>query len=355
MSTEIELASDIVEGPADGTKPRPHPSGSLITISIPVFNEEKNISRLLERLDDATRPLDKYQFEFLFTDNHSEDRTFEILADEAAKDPRIRVVRFSRNFGFQQSILANYLNAKGEAAIQIDADLQDPPELFENFLEYWEKGYKVVYGVRRRRQEGKVIGFARKTFYKLVNRLSETDIPVDAGDFRLVDRVIIEHLRKVHDRNPYLRGIIAELGYAQIGIPYNRDERRAGSSKFGFSSLLRLAIDGLCSHSTRPIELISSFGFLLSFITFLGVAIYVGIFLFSSSEFLPSGFTTIVLLLLLSIGINAIFVGIIGEYIGRIFKNTRDVPTPIVIDRIEPRADTGTVEIKTELETGSAQ
>jgi polyisoprenyl-phosphate glycosyltransferase len=189
---------------------QPPQERTLITISVPVLNEEDNIDRLLTRLDAVARDNPKHQFEFLFTDNASTDNTFANLAERAATDRRIRVLRFSRNFGFQRSILTNFLNAKGHAAIQVDADLQDPPELITEFLAKWEQGYKVVYGIRRHRIENRFMKLARRLHYQLIKSLSEVPIPIDAGDFRLVDRAIIEALRQQTDQAPYIRGIISQ-------------------------------------------------------------------------------------------------------------------------------------------------
>ncbi len=313
---------------------QPPQQRKLITISIPVLNEEGNIDNLLERLDAVARNCPKYDFEFLFTDNASTDRTFAKLAERAVNDRRIRVLRFSRNFGFQRSILTNLLNARGAAAVQIDADLQDPPELIGEFLSKWEQGYKVVYGVRRRPYENPLMRIARKIHYRLIRRLSEVDVPLDAGDFRLVDRVIIEHLRTYIDQAPYLRGVIASLGYSQIGIPYERSHRIAGRSKFNFARLLVLSIDGICSQSTKPLHYITLFGSLTSILVAIMLIVYMFIFFFSSEDF-PRGFMTLVLLVLTSIGINAAFVGLIGEYVGRIYNNVRGGPVTVIADRIE--------------------
>ncbi|MGL4396240.1 MAG: glycosyltransferase family 2 protein [Hyphomicrobium sp.] len=306
----------------------------LITISIPVYNEVDNVAPLLQRLRALATECAAYDFEFLFTDNASNDGTFDTLAEEARKDQRIRVLRFTRNFGFQLSILANYLHAKGDAAIQIDADLQDPPELIPEFLSAWEKGYKVVYGIRKSRKENALLNGARRIYYRLLRRLSTAAVPIDAGDFRLIDRVIIEHLRKSNDNSPYLRGMIAEFGYAQIGIPYDRSGRSKGVSKFRLPALIRLAIDGVCSQSTKPLEVITIFGFILSFLSFLATIFYFVWFLLYAENATP-GFTTIVILMLLSTGLNAAFVGVLGEYIGRIFRNTRELHLPILEHRIE--------------------
>jgi dolichol-phosphate mannosyltransferase len=312
-------------------------SRPLVTISIPVFNEEENLERLLCRLDALARRETGYEFEFLFTDNASTDGTFESLARLAHADPRIRVLRFSRNFGFQRSILVNYLNARGAAAVQIDADLQDPPELVSEFLRAWEEGYKVVYGIRQRRPESFLKRSARQLYYRFVTWLSETELPVDAGDFRLIDRVIIDELRNVHEQTPYLRGLIANMGYPQKGISYDRSARTAGRSKFRLLQLVELGIDGITSQSTRPLRLITMFGVLASLIAFTAAGFYLYVFLTAQST-LPAGFTTLVLIGLVSLGLNSFFIGLLGEYVGRVFNNTRGLPLALVERRIEPLA-----------------
>lgn len=307
----------------------------LVTISVPVLNEADNIKPLMERLRAVAETHQRYDFEFLFTDNASTDATFERLAGEARADNRIRVIRFTRNFGFQMSILTNYLNAKGDAAIQIDADLQDPPELFGEFLAAWEQGYKVVYGIRRSRPENPLLSAARKLFYRGLAKLSSVDLPVDAGDFRLIDRVVIEELRKVEDEAPYIRGVIAHLGYRQTGIPYDRAERQRGKSKFRLLSLIRLGVDGVCGQSTKPLELITLLGTTFSILSLLAALFYFAWYVLVVRK-PPQGFTTLVILILVSTSVQTAFIGLLGEYIGRIFKNTRHIPAPIIDQRIEP-------------------
>ncbi len=307
----------------------------LVTISIPVFNEEDSIPALLVRLRNLADKLPAYSFEFLFTDNASTDRTFELLAQEAKNDNRIRVLRFSRNFGFQRSILTNYLNARGEAAVQIDADLQDPPELIAQFLDFWEQGYKVVFGVRVRRKESRYLEWARKIYYRLIDRLSETAVPPDAGDFRLIDKIIIDQLRNLRDQQPYLRGHIASLGYPQIGIPYSREVRLAGVSKFPLRALIRLAIDGICSQSTKPLRYIGWIGVFICAASALIALTFLVAWSIGPASAAPRGFTTLALLLLFSIGLNSIFLGVIGEYLARIFETVRGQPAAIIERRIE--------------------
>jgi len=313
----------------------------LITISVPVFNEEENIPRLIDRLQALSEVEKQYDFEFLFTDNDSEDRTFELLAELSNQDDRIRVLKFSRNFGFQKSILTNFLYARGDAAIQLDADLQDPPELISEFLRNWESGYKVVYGVRKSRPESRILHSARRIFYRAVTWLSETYVPPDAGDFRLIDRVIIEQLRSVSDQTPYLRGLIASLGYPQKGIPYDRDARHYGSSKFGLFSLLELGLDGVTSQSTKPLRVITLFGFGICILTFFAVFMYLAFYFFGNSK-ISHGFTTLVILVLASIGINSFFLGLLGEYVGRVFNNSRGLPISIIEQQIDHKVHEAT-------------
>lgn len=310
----------------------------LITFAIPVYNEEANVDALTARLASTAAALaHAYEFEFLFTDNSSTDRTVDRLETIGASDPRIRVLRLSRNFGFQRSILTNYLNARGAAIIQIDADLQDPPEMARDFLALWEQGYKVVYGVRAKRQEGRAVTWLRRVGYDVINRLSDQPIPPGAGDFRLIDRVIVDALRTYNDHSPYLRGLIAELGYKQIGLQYDRAERTAGDSKFGLKALLRLGFDGLFSTSMVPLRLATWVGGIAVAASLAGIVYYV--YLRVADPRLASGMVSLHILVLISLGMNAILLGIIGEYVGRTFKNTRGGPLSLIDeDRAASRA-----------------
>ncbi len=267
--------------------------------------------------------------EFVFTDNHSEDRTFQLLEDLAARDPRVRVFRFSRNFGFQRSILTGYIKARGDVAIQLDCDLQDPPELIPVFLDHWRKGADIVYGVRVARKEGWLINGSRALFYRLIDRLSEHKIPVDAGDFRLISRRVIDLLANLDDAQPYLRGTIASLGFHQVGVEYARNARVAGESKFPFSKLLSLALDGILNHSTVPLRLSTYFGFSVSLVTLIGVIGYTAVKLITHAAW-PAGFATLAALILAGISINAMLLGIIGEYLGRMYMQMKKGPLTIV-------------------------
>lgn len=306
----------------------------LISIIVPVYNEEKNIWPLYERLLPVFKKLEgRYYFELIFTDNHSEDKSFELLKDLAQKDPRIRVLRFSKNFGYQQSIYTGYVSAQGDAAIQLDCDLQDPPEMISTFLEKWEEGHQVVYGIRKTRKEGFLINRVRRIFYWLIDRLSADKLPRDAGDFRLVDRKILNELKEIHDMHPYLRGTIASFGFRQIGIPYDRDKRHSGVGKFRLGTMIQLALDGILNHSILPLRLASIVGLGISCLTIFGIGIYaVGRLFFS--KYFPPGLATTFVLILFSITLNSIFLGIIGEYMGRIYQQVKRRPLVIIENRV---------------------
>jgi dolichol-phosphate mannosyltransferase len=302
----------------------------LISICVPVYNEERNVRLVYESLLSILAGVgDRYDFEFLFTDNHSTDRTFAALTELASLDPRVRAIRFSRNFGFQRSILTAYNNARGDAAVQIDCDLQDPPSLILEFLEKWESGYQVVYGVRTASKESWGMNTTRKIFYRLIDSLSDDPLPHDAGDFRLIDRRVLDQLLKFDDYQPYLRGAIASLGFEQIGIPYSRAERQHGESKFSFGELIGLALDGIFNHSVVPLRIATYLGLLISVVTFLGIVCYgIGRLVFGANW--PPGFASVIVLILGSLSLNALFLGIIGEYLGRIYRQVKRRPLTIV-------------------------
>lgn len=306
---------------------------ALISYIVPVFNEEDNIGRLYSELLKLTKQLETdYDYEIVFTDNHSTDQTESILVQLASKDINIKVIRFSKNFGYQKSILTGYLNAKGNVAVQIDCDLQDPLEIVPVFLQKWREGYDVVYGIRRSRKENWTINSVRKLFYYLIDKLSDEKIPRDAGDFRLVDRKILEQLSLIHDEQPYLRGTIAAMGFKQIGIPYDRNERLKGESKFSFPQLVKLAFDGILNHSLVPLRFATYIGLIVSIFTFLGL---IGYLLGKTlGADWPAGFATMTILILLSLSLNALFLGIIGEYLGRIFQQVKQKPLTIIEKKI---------------------
>lgn len=318
----------------------------LVSIIIPVFNEEDNVRKTYAELKRTTAELTGYEFEFVFTDNHSTDSTFAILCDIARDDPAVRVARFARNFGFQKSVLTGYRLARGAAAIQIDADLQDPPSLFGEFLAKWNEGYDVVVGVRRQRHESWLLQKGRKLYYRLMIRLDGPHLIPDAGDFRLIDRSVIDKLRAIHEPHMYLRGLISSLARRQIGIPFDRAERKHNRSKFPLGALLRLAMEGIVAHSSLPLRVAFYIGMMTAALSVLLAAFYLFVWMVNPGS-IPAGFTTTQILILFGIGLNSLFLGVIGIYVGRIYDQVRSRPATIIsdlvnfdgtIDEVEERA-----------------
>jgi dolichol-phosphate mannosyltransferase len=306
------------------------PAKPLISLVVPVYNEEDNVTAFYADVRRVTDPLtEQYEFELIFTDNHSSDRTPDLLRDLCRADSRIRAYRFSRNFGYQRSILTAYLKCKGDAAIQLDCDLQDPTDLIVQFLARWREGYDVVYGTRVSRLESWKWSLARKAFYRMVDFLSEDPIPNDAGDFRLISRRVIEELRRIDDTRPYLRGTIASLGFNQLGIDYDRGARVRGASKFSLYDNVMLALDGIVNQSVVPLRVATYIGIAVSLLTLVAIAGYL-IAYFTTGFRAPAGFTTTTVLILGSLSINAMLLGILGEYIGRMYLQMKRKSLSIV-------------------------
>jgi glycosyltransferase involved in cell wall biosynthesis len=226
----------------------------LISIIVPVLDEEDNIIPSYEAIVKELESLQDIEFEIIFTDNHSSDRTFEYLEILSAKDSRVKVLRFARNFGFNRSILEGYRQARGDVAIQFDCDLEDPPSLFLDFIDLWKQGHDVVVGIRANRQESFLMITLRRAFYVFLNKISSSYHQVDAGDFRLVDRKILDQLSKIDDAEPYVRGLISELSCNQGSIPYSRSLRVHGKSKFPLRQLFKFGLDAVYAHSVLPLR-----------------------------------------------------------------------------------------------------
>lgn len=310
----------------------------LISVSIPVLNEEANLDSLYGRLCNlADKMRNRCDIEFVFSDNHSSDATWSKLETLSAHDSRVRAIRFSKNFGFQRSILANYLHTRGDAVMQIDADLQDPPEMLEEFFDKWQAGYQVVYGIRRKRPESALLHWFRRLGYWAIDVVSEHPIPRDVGDFRLIDRRVVDALSKIKTPNPYLRGMIAGLGFSQTGIVYDREARLAGKSKFGFRRLIRLGVTAVFNHSTVPLRIASVAGVVMLCLSLFGALYYLLLRLMQPD--LPRGLASIHILVLFGIGLQSILLGIIGEYLLRIYLILRAEPIAIVEQSLNFKQD----------------
>lgn len=306
----------------------------LISVIIPVYNEEQNVDRAYQAIINEFKKIKSVEYEIIFTDNHSTDGTFEKLSYLANQDDRVRVLRFARNFGFQRSILTGYQHAQGQAAIQIDCDLEDPPSVFPEFIRLWQAGHDVVVGIRTQRVEKPYMATLRHCYYWLLMKISDvSDVPHEAngGDFRLVSRDILNQLQSVIDMQPYVRGLISELAKNQTNVQYARQKREFGQSKFPLKQLLKMALEGIFAYSTKPLRMATYCGIFIAFLTTIMLSAYIILRIFFAHTW-PAGFTTTTVLLLFGISLNGLFLGIIGEYIGRIYNQIRQRPA-IVIEK----------------------
>jgi len=303
-----------------------------ISVVIPVYNEGENIERIYEELSAVfARELSGYQMEVIFSDNCSTDDSYARIQRLSEQDRRVKGIRLSRNFGYQANILTGYMNAGGDAVVQMDADGEDPPEVLPRLVEAWERGYQVVYGVRIKRQESWWMQVQRKVFYRVLNRIASVNLVPGAGDFRLLDRVVVELLcRRFQERNPYLRGLTSYIGFKQTGVPYERGRRWKGESKFSYVAYMRLAWDAITSFSHVPLKCVSAVGFVMAGMAVAGFVFYLGLFLAGRVE--VKGFTTLILVILFLSGTQLLCLGILGEYIDRIFDEVKARPRSIVTE-----------------------
>jgi dolichol-phosphate mannosyltransferase len=299
----------------------------VISIVIPVFNEEEVLPKLHERLTPVLESVEE-DFEVVFVDDGSTDASGTILQQINEKDPRYKTVQFSRNFGHQTAISAGLGYVTGDACAIMDADLQDPPEVLPKFLEKWREGYHVVYAVRRKRKENIFKRAAYAIFYRVLAKISHIQIPIDSGDFCVMDRKIINLLNKMPERNRFVRGIRSWVGFRQIGLSYERDRRYAGEVKYTFRKLLRLAFDGVVSFSFVPLKMASLFGFIVSVFAFIYAAATLFQKLFTDTT--VPGYTTTIILVCFLGGVQLITIGILGEYVGRIFDEVKNRPLYLV-------------------------
>ena len=301
----------------------------VLSIIVPVFNEEETLPELFNRLDAVLEEL-ACQVEVILVDNRSTDSTRKLARQKVTQDPRYCYIRFSRNFGptVEASISAAYQACSGDAALVLYSDLQDPPELIPQFVELWLQGHDVVYGVQRSRKgEALWRRAGAKFFYRMISRLSDVYIPSDTGDFRLISRRVIDILLTFNERARYTRGLVAWIGFEQIGVPYDRQPRYGGRSKAGLFTIARTAINGITSFSHTPLQILTALG--VAICSLCTVMIAVQVLLWTLAESVP-GITTIVILVLLGIGINTLALGIIGEYLSRLQIDVKQRPLYII-------------------------
>ena len=296
-----------------------------ITILIPAYNEEEVLPMLFERLDAFANENNRYNFEFLFINDGSRDRTLEIIKSQAKNDRRISYVNFSRNFGKETAMLAGFDYAKGDAVVNIDADLQDPPELIPEMIKYWEEGYDDIYARRRSRAgESWLKKITSKTYYKVLQNSTRIPIQIDTGDFRLMSRRFVDALQKFRESERYTKGMYSWVGYKKKEILYDRDPRAAGTTKWNYAKLINLAIDGITSFTTAPLRISTYIGAFVSVIAFVYIA-YLLIRPLFGVPTVPGYSSTLAIILFLG-GIQLLSLGIIGEYVGRIFNETKARP-----------------------------
>jgi dolichol-phosphate mannosyltransferase len=298
-----------------------------VSVTVPVYNEEAVIPLLLQRVKAVLDSLPGGPHELVLVDDGSSDRTLELLMDAAEQDSRVVVVGLSRNFGHQTALVAGLDHVSGDAVVLMDGDLQDPPEAIPTLLDWYGKGYDVVYVQRINRKESWVLRFCYYVFYRLMAALSSTELPVDAGDFGLMSRRVVDEIRKMPEHHRYLRGLRKWVGFRQIGVPIERSARHAGRTKYSPLKLLKLASDGIFAFSIVPLRAAAILG-----IVAIGVSTLFSLYSLYARFWLhsPQGFTALVLVITFLSGINLFFLGIIGEYVGRVYEETKARPHYVV-------------------------
>lgn len=310
----------------------------LISVVIPCFNEEEVFPELVRRLA-AAAPSWGEPWEILFVNDGSEDATWEKIVAQHARDPRFKGINFTRNFGHQIAVSAGLGHAIGDCVVVMDADLQDPPEELARFIAKWKEGYEVVFAVRRKRKESVLKKIAYAGFYRVLAGIANIEIPLDSGDFCVMDRKVVQALNSMPERNRFVRGLRAWAGYRQTGLEYERSSRAAGAPKYTLWKLFKLAADGIFSFSTVPLRLATWLGLLVSFAAFIGIGlvIFQKIWPVTYGRWMgtpPEGFTTTLCVILFLGGVGLICLGIIGEYLGRIYEEVKHRPQWLVRDRI---------------------
>ena len=306
-----------------------------ISVVIPMYCEEEVADICYNRVVSNLKKLsDKYSYEIIFINDGSKDSTLKILKKIASNDDNVKIISFSRNFGHQAAVTAGIRNVTGDAVIIMDADLQDPPELFEGMIEKWENGYDVVYGKRKTRSGESLFKLlTAKAFYNTLNKLSEIEIPKDTGDFRLVDRKVIDVIASLPEHNKFLRGLFSWVGFSQYAYEYNRVNRVAGKTKYPFKKMFKLATDGILSFSAKPLKVVGAIGF-FSVIVSIAILVYsIVSFVFKLNSLTP-GWTSIMCTMTFIGGIILISLGMIGEYIARIYEESLGRPEYIIDELI---------------------
>ena len=304
----------------------------LLSVIIPVFNEEDNIKPLLKRLISVLKP---YQYEIIFVDDGSKDKTVQIIKEYAKINKNIKLISFTRNFGHQMALSAGYYYAQGDCAVSLDADLQDPPELIPSMIKKWLEGAEIVYAKRDDKREADSFfkRFTAKLFYKTINFLADIPIPSNVGDFRLIDKKAIKFLNQIKERSRFLRGLVAWPGFKTDYVYFNRAKRFSGKTHYPLSKMINFAVEGITSFSIKPLRLATYLGFFSALLGFFGI-----VYAVLGKIFLPrywvTGWTALFVGIMFLGGVQLITIGIIGEYIGKIYQEVQQRPTFIIKEKV---------------------
>jgi glycosyltransferase involved in cell wall biosynthesis len=301
----------------------------VLSVVVPVYNEEVVVIESYKRLKNVMNSINE-PYEIVFVNDGSRDKTVSILSEICEKDANTKLIDFSRNFGHQIAITAGMDYSQGDAIIVIDADLQDPPEVIPMMIEKWREGYDVVYGKRAKRKGESLFKKATAAvFYRFLRKMTDVDIPTDTGDFRLIDRKVCDALKKVHERNRFVRGIISWLGFRQTGVEFVREKRFAGETKYPLKKMIRFAFDAIASFSYKPLKVASYTGIIISFCSFVYLVVVILQKLLEPQTLIQGWASTLAVNLFFD-GIMLIIVGIIGEYVGRIYDEVKGRPLYVV-------------------------
>ena len=311
----------------------PHAS-CAVSIVLPCFNEAANLTAMRDRLVPVlSTEFEDGDFEILFVDDASTDESARILHEFHNQDPRCKVLRFSRNFGHQAALGAGLEQARGRAVVQMDCDLQDPPEVLSQFFAKWREGAEIVYGVRRARKEGFLMRLAYSAFYRSLRMMANIEVPLDAGDFCLLDRKVVDALNRFDERHVFWRGLRAWVGFSTAEVEYERQARHAGEPKYTLRRLIRLAISGYIGFSSAPLRLAGLVGSLAAIAGF-GVATWAILSRMLSSDPIPPGWASIVSIVLVIGGLQLLVLGIIGEYLARVYDEVRQRPRYLIAEQL---------------------
>lgn len=301
----------------------------LVSYIFPIYNESGNIDLLINTMENLLKSYKQYDYELIFINDGSKDNSLDLLIKKQRLDKRIHIIDFSRNFGHQIAVTAGLDASKGDAIIIMDSDMQDPPKVSFELLNKWEEGYDVVYAQRKTRKDTFFKKFTADMFYRTLQKLADIDIPRNTGDFRLMDRSVVDELNKFKEHNRFLRGMVSFIGFRQTAVLFDRDERHAGETGYPLKKMIKFAADGIFSFSSYPLKFIRNFGFFVAILAFLGI-IYAIVMKIFFPGVTVEGWTFIVIAILFMGGVQLIMLGVLGSYIGRIYTESQDRPLYII-------------------------